>query len=70
MMLLLPGSYDSRKTAVAWGRYHEAPSASTFKELQAAKRSDRWTILVCELVLGGVRVLPVAALIRMERKTS
>ena len=70
LMIIIPGSYDSRGTAVAWHDYHEAPSETTLKEFQDAKRSDRWHIFVCELVLGGVLVWPVIALVRLSKRES
>jgi hypothetical protein len=70
LMVAVSGDYNSSRTAVAWYRYHTAPSEMTLKEFQDAKRSDRWHILVCELILGGVLVWPVIALIHLSKRES
>ena len=70
VMLTFPGGYDSSKTAVAWHDYHETPNETTLKALQDAKRSERWHIFVCELVLGAVLVWPVIALVRLSNRES
>jgi hypothetical protein len=66
IMVSFSGLYDSQRTARARRQYHDAPSETAGKELQDAKVSDRWHILVYELLLAGVLVWPVAALIRTE----
>jgi hypothetical protein len=68
VMVGLPGFYDSRKTALAWRQYHDSPGEATLRQLQDAKRSERWQILVCELILAGVVVWPVLAVIRLDRR--
>jgi len=68
VMLVFSGGYDSRETARAWHNYHEAPSDTTLKELQDAKKLDRWHIFVCEMVLGAVLIWPVIALIRHSKR--
>jgi hypothetical protein len=70
LMLAFSGGYDSHTTAVAWHHHHEARSEMTLKELQAAKRSDRWHILFYEMILGAALIWPVIALIRLSRKES
>ena len=69
-MIAFSGGYDTRRTAAAWHNYLETPNETTLKELRDAKRSDRWQIFVCELVLGGVLIWPVIALVRLSNKES
>ncbi len=70
LMLAFSGGYDSHSTAVAWRHHHDAPSEATLKELNAAKRSDRWHILGYEVILGTALIWPVIALVRLARKES
>jgi hypothetical protein len=67
-MVAFAGGYDGRKTAVASRNYREAPSEITRSELHAAKRSDRWHILICELVMGALLIWPVISLVRLSNR--
>ncbi len=70
VMLAFSGGYHSHRTAVAWYENYKAPGERTARALQDAKRSDRWHIFLCELVLGAVLVWPVLALVRLDRQES
>jgi hypothetical protein len=67
MMVACPGLYDSHTKAVAFRHYSDAPSDATLRELQDAKKSDRWHILIYELVLGGLLAASSLVLIRVDK---
>jgi hypothetical protein len=59
LMAGCPGLYDSKRREIAHRHYTAAPSDSTLKELDEAKRLDSRDILVFELVMAGVLALSV-----------
>jgi len=67
-MLSFSGLYDTRRTALAWHRYHDALSDATWRGIQDAKGLDRREILIWEAVLGTVLIWPVIALARPSKK--
>jgi hypothetical protein len=67
MMLAFPGLYDSKTMREAHHHYRETPSEQTRQELQAARVSDRWHVLMFELAFGGVLAGLSWALLRREK---
>ena len=66
-MFSFPGLYDTRRTALAWHRYHDAPSDATRSEVEHAKRLDRREILLWEVGLGTVLIWAAVALARRTK---
>src|SRR5690349_1951781 len=69
VMLGFPGFYDSKTMAKARRHYRDAPSEQTQQELQDAKVSDRWHILIFEAAFGGVLAVLFWALLRTEKSS-
>jgi hypothetical protein len=68
MMLSFSGFYDTRRTSLAWHRYHDAPSDATRREIEHSKRLDRREIVIWEAALGTVLIWPVVALTRLTKR--
>ena len=51
-MVIGPGTYDSRRTAIARKHNYDSPSDNTKKEVEEAKAADKVIIIRLETFLG------------------
>jgi len=68
IMVGCPGMYDSRRTAVAFSHYYDAPSDKTKQELDEAHRLDRRDIFVYESIMAAILAAALYGFTRVGRK--
>ena len=64
LMAGCPGLHDTKRMALAWRHYNDAPSEETRREIDDAKRLNNREIMVFEVVMLGIFGLSLFAFIR------
>ena len=64
LMASCPGMYDSHRSAIAHRHYFEAPGDETRREVAEARRFDKRSILVCEVIMAVILAAAIYGFIR------
>lgn len=68
LMVGCPGTYDSRRSAIAHKHYFDAPSDETRLDVAEAHRLDKRGILVSEVIMAAILAAAIYGFIRTGKK--